>query len=369
MHHLINKTLIVLAAFGLALYSSDITTTNTILFLLSIITSMITNVIMNESTADTVSEALYKNLIIITQLIIAAFTIGCIISPVMFCFVGIVLYDCHRYNFKYNAALIGIACLAQLVVNSTPATIIAIVIGVFAVVLAARTKSLEELEIKLLTLRDKSTENELVMKHNNELIRRNQDDAINMATLKERNRIAREIHDNVGHMLTRSILQVGALKVINKDEKLNEHFDNLSETLNTAMTGIRQSVHDLHDESIDLKASIENILAELEGFTTTLDYDAGNYIPKDIKYAFITIVKEATNNTVKHSNGDKINVLVREHPGFYQLMVEDNGSNIEITNSGIGLTNMKDRVEALGGTFKFSTDNGFNILISVMKNK
>ena len=49
-------------------------------------------------------------------------------------------------------------------------------------------------------------------------MQRNQDYEIYLATLKERNRIAREIHDNVGHMLTRSILQLGALSVINKDE-------------------------------------------------------------------------------------------------------------------------------------------------------
>ena len=88
-------------------------------------------------------------------------------------------------------------------------------------------------------------------------MQRNQDYEIYLATLKERNRIAREIHDNVGHMLTRSILQLGALSVINKDETVGEAINDLSGTLNTAMTSIRSSVHDLHDDSIALKPRSE----------------------------------------------------------------------------------------------------------------
>ena len=76
----------------------------------------------------------------------------------------------------------------------------------------------------------------------NKAMQRNQDYEIYLATLKERNRIAREIHDNVGHMLTRSILQLGALSVINKDETVGEAINDLSGTLNTAMTSIRSSV-------------------------------------------------------------------------------------------------------------------------------
>ena len=52
-------------------------------------------------------------------------------------------------------------------------------------------------------------------------MRQNQDYEIHLATLKERNRIAREIHDNVGHLLSRSLLQTGALQVMNHDKALD----------------------------------------------------------------------------------------------------------------------------------------------------
>ena len=62
------------------------------------------------------------------------------------------------------------------------------------------------------------------------------------ATLKERNRISREIHDNVGHMLSRSILMTGAIRTVSQDRALDRSLEELEDTLHTAMTSIRRSV-------------------------------------------------------------------------------------------------------------------------------
>ncbi|MGC7323280.1 histidine kinase dimerization/phosphoacceptor domain-containing protein, partial [Mycobacteroides abscessus subsp. massiliense] len=69
-------------------------------------------------------------------------------------------------------------------------------------------------------------------------------------------RIAREIHDSVGHLLSSSLLQVGALLAVNKNEKTRGNLVALKETLTNAMNSIRSSVHDLYDESIDLYAQV-----------------------------------------------------------------------------------------------------------------
>ena len=71
--------------------------------------------------------------------------------------------------------------------------------------------------------------------------------------MQERNRIAREIHDNVGHMLTRAILLLGAVKTINQDQKITDSLTLLEDTLTQTMDNIRSSVHNLHDNSIDLQ--------------------------------------------------------------------------------------------------------------------
>lgn len=85
----------------------------------------------------------------------------------------------------------------------------------------------------------------------------------------------------------------------------------------------------------------------------TVDYDMSESVPRNVKYCLVAIVKEAVSNTEKYCNGNRFTVFVREHPGFYQLSVEDNGSDIHMSdNPGIGLTNMKDRAEAMEGSFR-----------------
>ncbi len=233
------------------------------------------------------------------------------------------------------------------------------------------TKSLE-LQNTLIISRDDSVEHEIILKEKNRQLLENQDDQIYIATLKERNRIAREIHDNVGHMLSRSILQVGAMLAICKDETLQPHLTTLKETLDTAMNSIRNSVHDLHDESVDLKNALENLIENFTFCDVQLDCEISKHIPKEVKYCFLAITKEALNNTMKHSNATKVTVTVKEHPAFYQLLIEDNGTQKKTESAtadtaGIGLSNMKERVENLHGIIHINTENGFRIFVSIQK--
>jgi signal transduction histidine kinase len=225
-----------------------------------------------------------------------------------------------------------------------------------------------ELEKNLKQIRDNSAELEIDLKNKNKNLIEKQDYEVHLATLKERNRIAREIHDNVGHMLSRSILQTGAMSAMNKDSGLAEPLADLKNTLSGAMDSIRSSVHDLHEESIDLQDRIQGIIMKLSDYEVQFEYDMGDQIPIGIKYCFISIVKEAISNIVKHSNADKIHLISREHPAFYQLSIQDNGTLIEIRpNIGMGLTTMQERVDALGGTFRITTDQGFRIFITIQK--
>ena len=222
-------------------------------------------------------------------------------------------------------------------------------------------------------LRDNSVEQELSLREVNRRILENHNDQIYIATLRERNRIAREIHDNVGHMLSRSILQTGALLAICKDDTITPHLSALKDTLNLAMDNIRSSVHDLRDESIDLNVALNELTKQFTFCPVLLQYDMSRQIPKNIKYCFLSITKEAMNNIIKHSNATQVQITVREHPSFYQLLITDNGSAkapedmTETTTGGIGLQNMRDRVEALHGILHISDQQGYRIFISIPK--
>lgn len=243
----------------------------------------------------------------------------------------------------------------------------------FAIMLSYFTEQLLGYQMKLHSMRDASMEHDMLMEQMNHQLIEKQNAQIYNATLKERNRIAREIHDNVGHMITRSILQVGAIGVINTDEKFKAPISDLKSTLDTAMDSMRKSVHDLYDESVDLRQALAKLKPTDSAFAFSLEYDCEDDVPRDVKYAFIAIAKEAVNNAVKHSNGDEIRIIVREHPAFYQLEIMDNGTSADErrlsgeTGDGIGIKNIKERVAAIGGIMRIKADDGFRIFVTLMK--
>lgn len=312
--------------------------------------------------------------LIISLIFLSAIKLSCVVF-----FLPVMLYDCIRYRLKVPMVMAGVVYVYSFAdiftgISQAAVTAPSIFPPVAVALLVALAVHLEhgdrqklQLKEELKVLHDDQTEKDMIQKEHDRMLMENQNNMIYMATLKERNRIAREIHDNVGHTLTRSILQLGAIKAINTEPVLKKPLEDLHGSLGDAMTNIRKSVHDLHDESIDLESSIRQLTEGISALDIHVDYDMSNTIPKDIKYSFIAITKEAVSNAVKHSKGDTLDILLREHPGFYQLIVKDNGTDIKINNTGIGLANITDRVNAMKGTLKISTDNGFKLLITVAK--
>lgn len=242
-----------------------------------------------------------------------------------------------------------------------------VVLTLLAIWLCIGTRKYIECKNRLIMTRDNDEQLRIELERRNKLLIANQDNEIYMARLKERNRIAREIHDNVGHMLSRSILQVGAAKTVNKDEKLAPILAGLHETLDTAMTNVRSSVHDLHDESIDLEVAVKEAVGPITDRDVKLIYDVTQYIDRRVKYCIIGVLKESVANIIKHSNATVVEIMIREHPAFYQLVINDNGTGVTMTEPGIGLINMRERVEALNGNFNVSNESGFKIFAIIPK--
>ena len=149
--------------------------------------------------------------------------------------------------------------------------------------------------------------------------------------------------------------------------------DNLDQSLNQAMTSVRTSVHDLHDESINLQEAVHGLISDFQFCSVTLDYDMGYEVPKDIKYCLISIIKEALSNISRHSNATQASIILREHPALYQLCITDNGTQVKSpsllqnSSSGIGLSNMKDRLAPLHGNLQIHTEKGFRLFITIPK--
>lgn len=300
--------------------------------------------------------------------ILCGYVILCLCVPSFVCFLPLLLYHCFRYRIRWGLAAV---LLVPWQIGRYELWLVA-VLGVYvllALLFAYNTGRLQEMERLLITQRDASMERDMLLREKNKRLLEKQDYEIYLATLKERNRIAREIHDNVGHLLTRSILQMGALGTIYKEEPLHTQLEGVNETLNQAMTSIRQSVHDLHEDAIDLKQAVGEAIKEMqEKYRVYFEYDMSRAVPRQIKYCFIAIIKEAMSNIARHSDADEIRIVLREHPGLYQMSVEDNGTAADsAAEPGIGLSNMRERVENLGGTLRIRREKGFQIFVSIQK--
>lgn len=224
----------------------------------------------------------------------------------------------------------------------------------------------EKLRKKLNEVSDEARMMTVKLKKQNADLIEKQDNEFRMAMLNERNRIARDIHDNVGHLLSSAILQSGALITVTRDEKTRRNLEELNETLKQAMNSIRASIHGVYEESIDLEMQVRELVKKFTFCEVHYDYNISTNPDNKLKYTFISIIKEALSNVMKHSNATKVTIALNEHPALYQLIIKDNGKVRDI-GRGLGLENMTDRVNLFNGYININTENGFEIFITVPK--
>ncbi len=308
-------------------------------------------------------------------IIVLVYSLAAVFMPSLAILSPFVIYDIYGSRLIPQAIIMAVA-----IVNAERHYPVKMLVGIvivigLACVLNDKSAKNERLFTNVKRIRDDGQEKNMLLAEKNKSLIEKQDNELYVATLKERNRIARDIHDNVGHMLTRSILQTGALMTIYREEPLHGQLCAVKESLDIAMNNIRESVHDLHDESIDLKQAVSDILLPLkEKFEYKFVYDMSDSIERQYKYAIIGIIKESVSNIIKHSKNDMVDIILREHPAMYQLIVHDYtncaGGNTAYhaeTDYGIGLENMRDRVSALNGNITINTEKGYKIFVTLPK--
>lgn len=353
MKHLINKLiLIVYCFFGIFFLSADTT------YVLSFLGAI----------SAAASAYFFYSKKYITAVTVLYVLSGLFFTPCL-SFFPLLSYDLFYRKLYLPASLMSAALLARCRILPLPLLLLILLGGALSWFLQLQASDYERLDKIYRKTRDDSTELYLLLKEKNKNLLEKQDYEIYTATLRERNRIAREIHDNVGHMLSRSILMLGALKTVNRQENLSDPLESLEHTLTQAMDSVRRSVHDLHDESINLREVMDNLVREFHFCPVILTYDMGYHIPREIKYSFITIIKEALVNVSRHSDASEVRITLREHPGLWQLSIDDNGSTSDdiTSGSGMGLENMRERIGALNGRIDIHRDSGFHIFAAVPK--
>ncbi len=241
----------------------------------------------------------------------------------------------------------------------TRALLLTVILSVAATLLSLRTAQLEREQERMRRTRDELQERALALEARNRDLADRQDYEVELATLAERARIAREIHDNVGHQLTRASLQTEALRVVHANEPgVAADFADVKRTVDEALQLVRTSVHALNDNAANLSVQLERIAegARSDGGPQIELEVLAEHAPANVANCFAAILREALSNTIRHARAQNVTVRCMEHPSFYQLIVTDDGEGrIRAGGRGIaegmGLGSMRERVEALGGTF------------------
>ena len=195
------------------------------------------------------------------------------------------------------------------------------------------------------------------------------------ATLDERNRIAREIHDSVGHVLTAQTIQLNNAIAFwqSEPDKAYRFLVESKELVRKALKDIRHSVSSLRSDPLEgksLETAIALLFQEFSSRTKIIpDYTLAlnHSLNKEIKLTVYRIIQEALTNIVKHSQAEAVKVELQTFSEHLYLSIEDNGKGfkLEQNTTGFGLQGMRERVMALKGNIQISSDLQRGCIIAI----
>jgi signal transduction histidine kinase len=183
----------------------------------------------------------------------------------------------------------------------------------------------------------------------------------------ERVRIARNIHDLLGHHLTALTINLQVASRITQGEAKErvEQCHSLSKLL---LSDVREAVSEIRDKSnIELKAALQLLLHQVPRLNIEMNY-ADDLVIKDVEHAdtIIRCVQETLTNCLKHSRASHFSLSLKQCQQKVLLQMRDNGEQIFTFVAGNGLTGIKERVKQLEGTLSIeSKPNGFHTHIEL----
>jgi signal transduction histidine kinase len=197
-----------------------------------------------------------------------------------------------------------------------------------------------------------------------------------LATTRERNRLAREIHDGLGHYLTTINMQIqAALAVMGKDNrKAKDALSTAQNMTHDALDDVRQSVAALRaspDEDLPLNERIINLTSNLpsSGITPTFEViGEPRALSPQITLTIFRTAQEGINNACKHAKATKVHITLDfSDPISVTLSMQDNGIGSDVTTGGFGLIGLRERAHFLNGnlTTRTTPGQGFELEIKL----
>lgn len=195
-------------------------------------------------------------------------------------------------------------------------------------------------------------------------------ESVKMVETRERNRLAREIHDTLGHALTGIITGIEACMALMDvaPETAKTQLAAIAEVARKGMTDVRRSVKALRPDALE-KFNLEKALLEIIEETRTVTHAEIEYecttaltgFNDDEEEIIYRIVQECMTNSIRHGKAKKIRIHIEREFNMLIISVSDNGIGCVDIQKGFGLHHMEERLNMLQGELKFSGDDGFAV--------
>ena len=190
----------------------------------------------------------------------------------------------------------------------------------------------------------------------------------------ERRRLAKEIHDGVGPNMSTLRLQIDAIKRQATTDKVIAGLELINESISSIATDIRQISHDLMPSSLidyGVVTALSNFAKKIsDASEIDVQYQSNikdGQLTKEYELNIFRIVQELVNNALKYSQCQNIEISLRKDNEGIGILVQDDGIGMDVnkTNSGIGIPNIKSRIASLHGAIEFDSQVGGGVSVHI----
>jgi signal transduction histidine kinase len=197
---------------------------------------------------------------------------------------------------------------------------------------------------------------------------------LSMAQLRERQRIAAELHDGICQMLSSSNIRLAVLKESELSEQTAESIDKVCRILEDSLKQTRSLIFELSCpmlKELGLEAALDDLCSSMSNDHSVLIEFSGNDLPLPLTFEEQThlyrLVRELLTNVARHSKANAARVTLTTHPDRLEISVKDDGVGFDASSAGrgfsptggFGLFNLCEYLQHIGGSLTIDSAPGF----------
>ena len=277
-------------------------------------------------------------------------------------------YFIDRKNWWWIISIVLLVPLAGLAIPGNPllSTLLAVMQNLLMLALGYIFRQMLDAHNKMSQLLRENKQQYQLIQEQNRMLVAHANQIEQLTQLEERNRMARELHDTVGHTFTSVIMGMDAVSYLidPAPDKAKTKLDVLREVARNGLAEVRQSIHQIapSDGELPLSQQIARITKEFSlhtGTSVSINSEGKAYeATLPVKLTLLRCIQESLTNALRHGQAKNISINLCFNPAEIVLIIEDDGLGSDELKPGFGLTSMRQRLAALHGSLECRSEKG-----------